>query len=292
MSVCPNLAYGPVSANEVGSTQRLDLYKPVGPGPFPVIVWVHGGSWTGGDRHMFSINDDWSGMFRQVTRGYAVAMVDYRLADVATSFPTQIYDVKQAIRWLKWKASDYGLSTTKFAVGGHSAGANLATMAAATTAQNRFEPTNFGSGFGALANYSSATKLAIGYAGVYDFRQSLDINSTYGPLVTDGASFFLHCDLPGGTAGLWLPACTPAQLLDDSPIGHLSGPPVFLAHGDDDPVVSVAQARGFKATRDAAGQPTGLAIVPGGAHCCIANVWNPGLNPSLDLVLDGYVKNG
>jgi acetyl esterase/lipase len=288
MSVCLGLAYGQHSDVAVGSTQRLDLYKPIGPGPFPLIVWVHGGTWTGGDRKMLSRDNDWSGILAQVDRGYAVASVDYRLADGETYLAASLYDVKQAIRWLKWQAPTYRLSPTQLAVGGHSSGATLATLAASTAGQAQYEPSTFGDGFRDLADQTSATKLAIGFAGVYDFTRNLADGSAMGPAIINGASFFLHCDLPGGAA-LALPPCTDEIRLAASPIMHGSGPPVFLAHGDDDPIVPLIQAIEYKSARDAAGQRTELALVPAGGHA--SPDWGPVLKPELDLVLDTYLGN-
>jgi acetyl esterase/lipase len=288
MSVCLDLAYGQHSAAAVGSTQRLDLYRPIGPGPFPVIVWVHGGTWIGGNRKMVNRANDWSGILAEVDRGYAVASVDYRLASGETYYAQSLFDVKQAIRWLKWQAPTYGLSPTKVAVGGHSAGATVATLAASTAGQAPYEPTAFGNGFEDLADQTSVTRLAIGFSGVYDFTRALSAGSDARTEIVDGASFFLHCDLPDGTA-LWLRPCTDGIRFNASPIVHRSGPPVFLAHGDNDRIVPPIQAVEYKRVRDAAGQPTGLALVPGGGHASPA--WGSVLKPWLDLVLDTYLKN-
>ena len=63
-----------------GRTLRLDLYRPVGPGPHPVVVWVHGGSWVRGERDDRTALDRWL-----ADRGYAVVayypVTDLRLVD-------------------------------------------------------------------------------------------------------------------------------------------------------------------------------------------------------------------
>ena len=59
-----------------GRPLRLDLAVPDGPGPYPLVVLVHGGGWRRGRRQYMS------GIVRDLsTRGYAAATVDYRLAD-------------------------------------------------------------------------------------------------------------------------------------------------------------------------------------------------------------------
>jgi acetyl esterase/lipase len=56
------------------SARILDLYVPAGNGPFPLIVWIHGGGWHGGDK-------DSSGAslaLQFIARGFALASLDYR----------------------------------------------------------------------------------------------------------------------------------------------------------------------------------------------------------------------
>ena len=66
--------------------QKLDLYLPEGKGPFPVLVWIHGGAWRAGSKDR-ARGLDW------LNRGVAVASVNYRLSQHAT-FPAQIEDCK------------------------------------------------------------------------------------------------------------------------------------------------------------------------------------------------------
>lgn len=291
MVVCSALAYGQYSAPALGSTQRLDLFLPKGPGPFPVIVWVHGGAWTTGNR---GLSDDWPGLARQLARGYAVASIDYRLASTSTGirFPTPLYDVKQAVRWLKWAAPRYRLQGARMALWGHSAGAHLAALAGGTTAVGALEPpfASFGPAYWLLVFYSSSVRLVIGYGGVYDLGANLAWNPPATDGGVDGASTLLACDLPGGSV-MALPACTSAVRQAASPMRYLGGPPVGLAHGDDDPVANLSQPQGFKTARDRAGLLTGLQVVPGGGHGYDRALWLDGLAPSLDYVLDTYVRN-
>src|SRR2546423_9329498 len=58
---------------------KLDLHVPDGAGPFPVIVWVHGGGWSSGDKALSAS----SPQIRQTARGYAVASINYRLSQEA-----------------------------------------------------------------------------------------------------------------------------------------------------------------------------------------------------------------
>src|SRR5687767_8759314 len=103
---------------------RLDLYLPSdGEGPFPVLVWIHGGGWMEGSKNLAPN----SFQVRQTARGYAVASINYRLSQQAI-FPAQIHDCKAAVRWLRAHAREYNLDPDRVASWGSSAGGHLATL--------------------------------------------------------------------------------------------------------------------------------------------------------------------
>lgn len=119
-NVFTNIAYANVS-----ESQKLDLYIPKGNGPFPVIIYIHGGGFMfgskdGGDSNAIIENG--------IKRGYAIVSVEYRLSKEAT-FPAAIDDVQQAILFVKKNASKYNLEANKMATWGGSAGGNLAALA-------------------------------------------------------------------------------------------------------------------------------------------------------------------
>ena len=94
---------------------RLDLYLPErSEGRRPLIVWIHGGGWTGGSK-------EGCPAVSFVSKGYAVASINYRLSQHAV-FPAQIEDCKAAIRWLRTNAAKYGLEPEHVGVWGASAG--------------------------------------------------------------------------------------------------------------------------------------------------------------------------
>ncbi|NRA26621.1 MAG: alpha/beta hydrolase [Opitutales bacterium] len=106
--------------------QLLDIYLPGQEEQFPLIVWIHGGSWWGGDKH--NIGD-----YHHLTdQGYAVASVGYRRSREA-AWPAQIEDCKSAIRWLRAHAANYNIDPERLAVAGFSAGSYLADMIGITS---------------------------------------------------------------------------------------------------------------------------------------------------------------
>ena len=85
--------------------QKLDIYLPeTGEGPFPTIVYIHGGAFIGGDKRddqMLYVSDG-------IVRGYAVVSYEQRLLPEGV-FPLPVYDTKAALRWLKAHAAEYCL---------------------------------------------------------------------------------------------------------------------------------------------------------------------------------------
>jgi alpha/beta hydrolase fold len=107
---------------------------------FPLIVHVHGGGWMLGDSHLSGPFVDFPGALASPSaRGYVVASIDYRLSGEA-AFPAPIQDVKAAIRWLRSRATDYGIDPARAMTWGESAGGHLAGLAAVSCGAQDLEP--------------------------------------------------------------------------------------------------------------------------------------------------------
>lgn len=104
--------------------QKLDVYLPgEGDGPFPVIVYIHGGAFKAGDKGGGQL----SAMLEGLKQDYAVVSINYRLSGEAI-FPAQIYDVKAAVRWIRANANQYNFNPEKIAAWGGSAGGHLSAL--------------------------------------------------------------------------------------------------------------------------------------------------------------------
>lgn len=102
----------------------LDLYLPQGAaGKRPVVVFLHGGGWSGGTR---TTGPDFRRFFAQ--DGFAMASIEYRLTPTVT-FPANVEDVKTAVRWLRANADAHGLDSQRIGLWGTSAGGHLAAVA-------------------------------------------------------------------------------------------------------------------------------------------------------------------
>ena len=109
-------------------------YTPQGVGPFPVLIWFHGGGWVVGDL------DGTDGTARELA-AYAnclVVSIDYRLAP-ETKFPGPVEDCYEATAWIADNADKINGDSERIAVGGASAGGNLAA-AVSLMARDRGEP--------------------------------------------------------------------------------------------------------------------------------------------------------
>ena len=111
----------PVAGGEI----TVRAYSPGGPGPHPALVYYHGGGWVIGDLHTHD------GLCRSLTNAArcAVLSVDYRLAP-ESKYPVAVEDSYAALLWIAANADRLGIDRRRIAVGGDSAGGNLATVMA------------------------------------------------------------------------------------------------------------------------------------------------------------------
>src|SRR3989442_14129379 len=103
----------------------LRIYTPDGRGPFPVLVYFHGGGWVVGSIETV----DASCRSLANLAGCIVVSADYRLAP-EHKFPAAADDCYAATRWTALHAASFHGDPARIAVGGESAGANLAAVAA------------------------------------------------------------------------------------------------------------------------------------------------------------------
>ncbi len=109
---------------------RLDVYRPRGKGPYPVLVFLHGGAW------MIGSKDNYFGLYGYGTiarclaeRGLVVVLPNYRLSP-RVRHPEHVKDVARAFAWTCKNAPDYGGDPRRIFLAGHSAGGHLAALLA------------------------------------------------------------------------------------------------------------------------------------------------------------------
>lgn len=113
------------TAPGAGGDIPVRVYRPDGDGPAPVLVWYHGGGWVIGS----VAASDPTARKLCARAGVVVVSVEYRLAP-EHPHPAAVDDAWDALRWVADNAADLGGDPERIAVGGDSAGGNLAALVA------------------------------------------------------------------------------------------------------------------------------------------------------------------
>jgi acetyl esterase/lipase/lysophospholipase L1-like esterase len=204
---------------------KLDLYLPEkADGLLPVIVWVHGGAWMGG-------NKDGGPALPFIGKRYAVACINYRLSQHAV-FPAQIEDCKAAIRWLRANAKTYQLDPEHIGVWGASAGGHLVALLGTTGSVKELE------GKGGNAEQSSLVQAVVDFFGPTDFLQ-MDAHAVPGARLKHDPPTSPESRLIGGAIQENVEKVGRAN-----PIKYVTkdAPPFLIVHGEQDPLVPCHQS--------------------------------------------------
>ncbi|HEY7064924.1 MAG TPA: alpha/beta hydrolase [Chloroflexota bacterium] len=100
------------------------VYQPQGTGPFPVLVDLHGGVWSGGGRSSSAARNE-----ALAASGLLIAALDFRLAP-RDPYPASVADVNYGTRWLKAHGADFGGDTRHRGGIGASSGGHLVMLSA------------------------------------------------------------------------------------------------------------------------------------------------------------------
>ena len=214
---------------------KADLYLPRKADKHAVVLMVHGGGWASRDR------EDMTGISQKLAQhGYAVLNVSYRFAPAHT-YPAQLLDLRQALKWLAVNADRYNLDVNRINVWGYSSGAHLGALLASYDFDEADLP----------EAYPELPRIRAVVAGgtPADLRKYSD-----SPVVTR----FL-----GGAREE-----IPGLYAEASPISHVSAddPPVFLYHGKLDLMVTVDHATDYYAALRANGVEAELYLNPWLGH--------------------------
>ena len=115
-----------------GRPMLARLYQPIGSGPFPAVLEVHGGAWTSGDRlNNVAIAE------ALAADGIVVLSIDFRMPPQGR-YPDAVADVNLAIRWLKSNAVRFGSRADLVGGLGTSSGGHLLLLSALRPADPRY----------------------------------------------------------------------------------------------------------------------------------------------------------
>jgi acetyl esterase/lipase len=218
--------------------QMLDLYLPAMGTNLPLIVWIHGGGWTGG-------NKEKPPGLRFLRHGFALASINYRLSQDAI-FPAQLIDCKAAIRWLRAHAVENGIDPNRIGVWGASAGGHLVALLGTTGDIKEFDT-------GENTGVSSRVQAVCDWFGPTDFTSDPKSDSLDE----------LEARLIGGPISQNLQKAQNAN-----PIHYITkdDPPFLIVHGDKDPAVPLQQSQLLADALKRAGVKVTFHVVPGGEH--------------------------
>jgi acetyl esterase/lipase len=216
--------------------QSGDLYEPAGSGPFPAILYIHGGSWRSGNK----------GDFRKLAtdlaaKGYAGFSIDYDLEP--KSYPLSWQQAEAAVRFLRNHAAEYHIDPMRIAVVGTSAGGEIAALLA-------LDPEGPAHPSPDITNNSATSdkvEAAVMLNSVYDLTGHYGVIKRY----------------LGGDCADVHEAC-----LESSPMEHIhpGAPPFFVGHGTSDHTVPFASAELFTKDMKAAGNAVTFFKADGGPH--------------------------
>jgi acetyl esterase/lipase len=207
-----------------------------------VFVYVHGGAWVIGNKRQqgrLTIHE-------LAAAGWLCASIDYRLSPRAT-FPDHLDDVRDALAWLRAHVAEHGGDPSFIVIGGGSAGAHLASLAALEDATKD----DAARGGPPLAG-------CVSYYGVYD--------------LVDDDRHFRHRAFHDLLMARLVMKCKLADARDRyakaSPLAQVceAAPPFLLLHGDRDTLAPVGAARRFRDALRAAGVTTAYVELPGAHH--------------------------
>jgi len=240
-----NVSYGSDPA------QRMDLYLPEGRSSdsTKMIVLVHGGAWTVGDKSEFT---QYVPVLQQRLPNYAIANINYRLANSnGNFFPTQELDMKAVIDHLVQNSEAYGLSND-YVLLGASAGGHMSLLQAYKYDQPRIR---------AVVNfYGPSDMIAL-------FSSTTDPFNNYGLQL-----------LMGGT-----PLTSQQLYYESSPVHYITSasPPTITLHGNLDQIVPLSQSTALHTKLQTAGVANRLWIATGYGH----DIWPQGLmNTAFDQI--------
>lgn len=228
-----NVSYGSDSAN------NIDVYLPAGrdTANTKVLLFIHGGSWSGGNKSEFA---NAIPALRPKLQDFAIFNMDYRLAhNDSTRFPAQITDLQAALNFIQSKAGEYKINANKIGLVGASAGAHLALLEAYKNNAN---------------GKIKAVVDLFGPADLTDLYNNHPIPAQARPVIVN----FL-----GAT-----PATNPNIYLQASPVNFVNAQsvPTKIFHGTDDIVVPLAQSTALKAKLEANKVKVDMTIYSGEGH--------------------------
>jgi acetyl esterase len=209
-----------------GDTPQLArLYRPQGPGPFPIMVELHGGAWCRQDRLADKVIHE-----SLAKSGVIVASLDFRQPP-AEPYPASFQDIHYGIRWLKSRAAELGSRPDLIGSMGNSSGGHQAMLLAMRAFDPRYSalPQPAGSMHDATVRAVIMCSPVIDPIGRYRYAKAIEAKGKPYPLTVDE---LIPChDKYWGTEAA-MEEGSPATALEKGERVQL--PPVLYLQGTED----------------------------------------------------------
>lgn len=241
--------------------EKLDIYFPAAPAAgklLPAVVWIHGGGWKSGDKGEARGTEICTTLARA---GYLAVSINYKLKE--NSWPVNLLDCKNAVRFLRAHAAEYHVDPARIAVAGGSAGGHLSLMVGFTTGQKGLEPE------APYPGVSSAVSCVIDMYGITNLSVHGQKNAKGEPTATNR--------LMNGSLVDFGAANDAADVFRvASPITYaVNGvPPILILHGRADTTVDFSQSEELVALLKARGVEPEFVALDGIGHTFDWERWN------------------
>ncbi|MGH1520454.1 alpha/beta hydrolase fold domain-containing protein [Chryseobacterium sp. JK1] len=255
--------------NRKGSPVKLDVFTPKNAltEKLPVLIYIHGGGWVGGDKIIHADNYVETTIAKLMAKKYAVVSINYTLLNDSTHFPLPLEDTKDAIRWVRKNAEKYNFDTHNIGLFGASAGAHLALMAAYT-------PDNTYIGNPELSSYSAKVNYVIDHYGPADLNKLFHTRLGTIPVAMIGLIskkiVSLQQDLVKGLSGYDVKKDQGRAIeyfKTISPVYFVSeAVPTLIVQGNSDKIVPLSQSKKLYRKLKRAKVQTSLIVVDKGVH--------------------------
>ena len=215
-------------------SQKLDIYLPdQGDGPFPVILYIHGGAFAIGDKRDIHV----LAFLKSIEHGFSVVSVNYRLSGEAI-FPAGLQDVKAAIRWVRANGEEYQLDGNRIAAWGCSSGANYAAMICLTGNVNELDDLSLGN-----PEYPCNVQAGVDWFGPTDFlKMDEQLEENGFGLADHGKADSPESRYLGAKIS---DVPLKVELANPMTYVHEHMPPILIQHGRLDDLVPVQQSMIF-----------------------------------------------
>ena len=237
-------------AGNTNPRQMVDVYLPkkrTSDRPLPVVAFVHGGGWGGGNRQFFTER----ACDLAASGEYVAVGVGYRLTNEA-HWPAQIHDCKAAIRWIRGHAQELNIDTNRIGAFGGSAGGMLVSLLG--TSGN---VTTLDGNLGPFTNLSSRVACVVNICGPCDLTV---------PLCTGRMAVSISSNVTSLLGGPLPDKLDVAR--EASPLTYISKdtPPILTIHGKHDSLVDFQHSVRFDAALKQAGASSLLVPLEGVDH--------------------------